>query len=544
MTDTLTQADLALAQLARNGDTNAFIEFVGIDSETGDRVLQAECHQRWQQLRREHERFILYAPIFHAKTMQACYTIAHEIALDTLLTYGIGCSEYREQAVPRVNTVREIVESPRYQALFPHVQRGNPWGDSGFQVRDATREIPPSPNPTCKPFSTFGAVLGSGFTGGVVLDDLMDLENTYSKHMRDRVYKWLKSTLFGRLRGGKGAKPPWLWIIGTAWHSDDAIHRLEDELGIPVETLLEHGNPGRRYIAVLREETTVEAPLWPEHNDAAWVRGKEQELGSIETARQLRNDAKSDTLSYFPWDTTIAVALQRGIDEGACLDVCHWRDDPQTPKFRAGHPKAGQPIPQNEVYIMGVDFGIVADTAHDPTRIVVDAVHVSGERRLAYMLGGHWSGPDTMRRIIETWRMFRCEIWPESVQAQQWMVQFLDDAARNDPTLMDMLGNIHGYKTSYKKADPIVGIPAIATHMEQGRIVLPCDKKSDGTLKLDPRVKELIDECRAWTPHDHAGDWLMAWLCASEGGRQWLAKHVRKPKGKQHVRHVQQTEGV
>jgi hypothetical protein len=104
--------------------------------------------------------------------------------------------------------------------VFPHLRPSKnvalPWTNTQLTVERAIIGKDPS-------------VQGSGVHGNItgariddlILDDILDYENTRTKHARDELMRWILNTLIGRL-----TNEACVWVIGNSWHPEDAMHEL------------------------------------------------------------------------------------------------------------------------------------------------------------------------------------------------------------------------------------------------------------------------------------------------------------------------------
>ena len=84
----------------------------------------------------------------------------------------------------------------------------------------------PGPDPTVAAAGVFNVEAGGGHDF-IVVDDVVTYQNAILKPaMRDAVYDTLESVWFRRIDPGTKTL-----YVGTAWHADDASHRLMAQQG-------------------------------------------------------------------------------------------------------------------------------------------------------------------------------------------------------------------------------------------------------------------------------------------------------------------------
>ncbi len=244
-------------------------------------------HREWQSLITRHDRLVLMAPVEHGKTEQVLTArLLWELGRDPSLRAAVVCNTYI-QAQKIGYALRQHIESnPRLHRVFPGLRPGQRWTSGAFDVRG---------KPTGKDYSVqclgaFGSILGARLDI-IIIDDICDYENTRTALQRRKLHEWVASTLLGRLteRGR-------VIVIGTAWHEEDLLHRLEAR-GAPWVV--------RRYRAIRQDGT----PLWPERWPTERLEAKRKELGSFEFCRQFLNEVYDESTALFkPWWIRIADA--------------------------------------------------------------------------------------------------------------------------------------------------------------------------------------------------------------------------------------------
>lgn len=130
----------------------------------------------------------------------------------------------------------------------------------------------------------------------IVLDDVLNDQNTLTQYQRDKVWRYFVGTLIPM-----NAKQ--YVIIGTAFHRDDLLHRLAPVKDKPV--VLTVGNrrvrfTWKKYRSINWDTKTV---LWPFRHDAFALAGQ-RSLDALLFAREMQNDPVDDASSMFPTTLT------------------------------------------------------------------------------------------------------------------------------------------------------------------------------------------------------------------------------------------------
>lgn len=438
----------------------AFAGVVLRDERTRALVKLAPIHVVWHDLATKHNRLVIWAHVESGKSTQIAiartlWEIGRDPSLRTLIL-----SNTHGQAVKIVRTIGQYAtQSEEVKRVFKKLRpRQTGWKpDSG----SLTFERPTfSKDPTIQATGVHGNVLGSRLDL-VIVDDILDFENTLRPAGRDGLWDWFQATIMGRLTANARVV-----VIGTAHHPDDLMHRFAK-------------HPGWKAVRYPALDDAGE-PRWPERWPKHRIEEARGAMAPVEFARQLMCVARDDTTSKFKREW-IEVALKRG--QGKRL--AHALSD----------------LPDGLKTYTGVDLAVQQHAAADLTSLFTIAVHPDGSREVLCIESGRWSGPDIVRRIFETHMRFRSIVIVENNGAQDFVLQF----ASSQYALP-----IKAFTTGRNKAHPEFGVEGIAAEMEQGKWIIP----NEGG-KTHPEVQAWIDEMLFYDPRSHTGDRLMA--CVAPG---------------------------
>lgn len=373
------------------------------------------------------------------------------------------CSGTKGQAKKIARLIKSYIESSEaLHAIYPNLVPGSPWGESDFTVPRTTLARDPSVQCT----GLHGNILGARIDR-LVLDDILDHDNTRTAHGRKDTKDWIKSTLFGRLtKFGKVRN------IGNAWHPDDLLHELAKMSSWYACA----------YPALLKNGT----PRWPEVWSLERLAKKLEELGPVEFARQLECLARDDSTATFKREW-----VERCIRLGDGISLCDGLVD----------------IPRGYSVYTGVDLAIQQHSAADLTCFFTIAIDPYGNRHVLEIDSGRWQGPDIIEKIKSVHRRFQSIVIVENNAAQEYILQFTRGAS--DVTVFP-------FTTGKNKADPAHGVQSLAVEMYNGKWVIPSDESGD---KLHPEIAAWIDDMYYYDPAGHTGDRLMASWFAREGSR-------------------------
>jgi hypothetical protein len=460
----------ARIKLARNGHLKSFCELVMIDEETGKGIDMAPVHMAWHTLADEYNRLLIWAHVESGKTQQMAvartlWDLGHNHNLRTAIV-----SNTKGQSVKIARAIKSYIESSdNLHAVFPDLLPGKPWGEQQFSVRRKTH----AKDPSVQCAGVHGNILGSRIDR-LVLDDILDYENTRTAHARNDLKHWYKSTLGGRLTASSSIRS-----IGTAWHPEDLLHefaksRLWKAYVYPVVDA--NGNP-----------------RWPERWTPQRISDKLEELGPVEFSRQMLCQARDDASATFKreWIERCLV-LGEGRTMATALSV----------------------LPRGYSTYTGVDLAVQKHDAADYTVFFTIAVDPFGNRHVLEIDSGRWSGPEIVLKIQSCHRRFQSIVIVENNAAQDFILQFSRGASAVP---------VRAFTTGRNKAHPAHGVQSISTEMYNGKWFIP---NMDGAMS--PEVSAWIDEMLYYDPAGHTGDRLMASWFAREGTRMGQKKVKNK----------------
>ena len=428
----------ALARL----DCNTFTELVMRDESTGRNVVQAPCHEAWHEAADDHDRLVLFAHVESGKTNQL--TIARtlwELGRNPNLRIAIVSNTYH-QAEKCVGAVASYIEtSDMLHAIFPDLRPGEPWTRSQVTVKsDVVKK-----DPSLQAVGVHGNILGARLDL-VILDDILDFENTLTPRQRRDLWDWYHATLAGRL-----TEHARVLAIGTAWHPEDILHRWERTDGwkaLRFPVVDEAGNP-----------------TWPERWSRDRIDAKRVELGPLEFARQMLCKARDDAESRFKQEW-----IERCLENGdGCLlsdsardffrkhpeDAPPWWDDEGTEAEEARE-ALGRLLASDHDgrFFTGVDLAVQRHAAADETVLFTIYARKDGRRQVVDLQAGKWTGPEIVQRIVNTYTRFGSIVVVENNSAQDFILQFVREHGVTVPLLP--------FTTGKNKAHPEFGVESIA----------------------------------------------------------------------------------
>jgi hypothetical protein len=462
----------------------AFIEYA-LRNEQDDTVLRnAPFHEEWHEHLEENRLAILICPVEFGKTQQ----VAVGKVLHLLGTHpeqrGAIISVTSTQAEKVLRQVRtEIERNPRVREVFPHLKPSSrdedPWHTSAITVERKTR----SKDPSIQAMGLFGPLVGSRLDW-VILDDILDFENTRTEEQRKKTVDWIDTTVLTRL-----TELARFIMVGTPWHPDDALHVLGARPGFVT----------KRYSAVTNPDDPPKRwiPLWPENWSVRRLLAKRQITPESVFVRKHLCRVRIDSSSRFR-----QVWLDRMVLSGKGRTFL-----PRAPSAYSKGPK----LP----CFTGVDLGAGVEDANALTVLFTLALMPDGRRLVADIESGRWQAPEIIDRLVSVYLRFDSEILVEDNGAQQFL---LDMCQGRVP--------VRGYTTTAsRKFSEKFGVESLAVEMRNGLWILP---SGGAGLSVPDEGKAWMNEALYYDPEAHTGDRLMASWLAREALRKYAAPRVQQ----------------
>lgn len=469
------------AARARSED---FIEYALRDEQTGARIRNAWFHKEWQQHWREHALSLLIAPIEHGKTQQVAGKVLHLLGEDTTRRIAL-VSNTADQAQKllrqvRTNIDRNVAVQEVFPKLVPSENEEDPWHTSMITVQRPTV----AKDPSVQACGVFGPIVGSRLDV-IVLDDVLDFENTRTEEQRKKLVEWFDTTLFTRLAPGGQ-----IIVIGTPWHLEDLLHVLEARPDFK----------SRRYCAVHNpdEDESKWRPIWPEQWPLDRLLLRKRNTEETVFARKYLCRVRRDETSRFKqlWIDR-AMVLGRGRTLLA-----------EAPKTPAGKPlqcftgvDLGPGEQEDNALTVLFTIALLPNAAQAPGRI-------DGRRLVVDVQSGHWKAPEIIDRLFLAWTYFGSWIMVESNGAQRLLTQMCH--GRVPVASFNTTGT--------NKWDEEWGVESLAIEFRNQEWVVPSG--ASGTA-VHPEVKAWLSEMLNYQPSAHTGDRLMASWLAREALRRF-----------------------
>jgi hypothetical protein len=443
-------------------DSSTFVDgFFGYTSAP----FQQAWHLEWNK---PGARVVQWVAIEHGKTQQVTGFALHRLGRDPVNERILWIGAAAEAAYKSTGLIKSAIEKPTpfLRSVFPGLRPGRKkWTQATFSV-DGAKE-------TEKDYSVQTAGVGKQILGGryttVILDDVLNFDTTYTGQQRTKMVKWFFSQIPGRLLEG-GI----IILLGNAWYPDDLMHEAA-ERGY-------HVIRQAAYSEAEDGQIIPESILWPAQWSADRLTKKREELGSIESLRQLGCTPYSAGQGRFQMEW-----FERAMEAGRGLTFVHEYHGPD-PVF------------------LGVDVGISEKEGKDPWGFFAIAVDPKTKRRrLLNAIEERMDGPGGLAMLKDWNQRYAPTTLVENNAAQEFIRQFA--GADGIPT--------RAFTTGKNKADPSFGVPSLGVELEQGMWILPCGDDQSQRMAIKWRT-----QCLAFAPGQHTGDLLMASWFARESARK------------------------
>lgn len=452
-----------------------FVEFAFRHEGTGKRVKNTWFHKEWQQRAREHKKLVVFAPVEHAKTQHlGIAKPLHLLGQDPARRIAV-ISNTEDQAKKNLRSIRQHIESnPLVRAVFPHLKPsshpGDPWSSEAITVERPTI----SKDPSIQVCGSYGNIVGSRLDV-IVLDDILDFDNTRTPEQRKKLIEWFETAVFTRLNDN-GI----ILVIGTPWHQEDLMHVLASRPGFHVERYSGVENPD--------DPPRLWRPIWPAQWSLERLLDRYENTSEAAFLRKYLCRVRVDSAGRFraAWINRM-VALGKG--------RTFVKRPPKTP--------GGSELQ----CFCGVDLGVGENDTNAETCLFTIAVDNRGRRIVVDIEAGRWTAPEIIDRLRRNYMAYDSIIAVEDNAAQKFLVQIANE---DFPVI--------GLTTGKNKHHEEFGVEALAVEIRNGWWVLPSG--ATGSIRgVHEEGRAWVSEMLHYDPTEHTGDRLMASWKAKEAAR-------------------------
>lgn len=461
----------------------------------------------------DHDRSVNMWSVGHSKTFCTAAVTLFLLGKDPTLR-GAIVSATQEQAKKILAVVSDyILHSVELRRVFPKLIPSLRLRDQWTQTAITVERPPGIPDASLIAVGIDGGLPGARLNW-VVVDDILNRENTSTKEGRDKVYTWFDSTVLSRL-DPVGAR---CIVTNTTWHPDDLVHRLEklgwpslrmDVLGnIKVQDDVDWMAEGRKPWDHVELRPATKSPTEenyrlksndpdPDNQKTLWP-GKfsDHYVNVTLRSRHLPHEFNRAYMLTCRDDGT-SMCKQEYIDK--CLKAA--RD--------AGIFSLVSGYSGPNATFTGLDLAISPGEEHDDTAFFTFEARPDGTRVVLDIEIGQWSGPEIMKKLFIKQAAYNSVLRVENNGAQDFIKQFALQENRSLP--------IKAHTTGRAKAHPEHGVQGLFLEMSNGAWLLPNSKGG----KCQSAVQKFIDDCLYYSPTKHTPDSLMASYFAREQARLW-----------------------
>ncbi len=236
-------------------DPNVFPETV-LRDENLNLLRQGEIHTALQDFISNNDRGVIIYPREHGKTTQMLARAVWEIGNNPNIRAKIVSSS-DSIANGRTKAVKQLIETPLYQRVFPGIEPGKEWADSRITVK---RSII-SPEGTLEGYGVRSMATG-GRADLLLFDDPDDEEVAYSEAKRKRNVDRIDNVWLNLLSPTGRA-----YLFCTPWHEKDVAHTRQKSW------------------PTLRFAIENMNPVWPERWGVEQLQNRKVDVGSMAFAR-------------------------------------------------------------------------------------------------------------------------------------------------------------------------------------------------------------------------------------------------------------------
>lgn len=502
----ITRALLRKAAAAR-ANVERFFSFVMREEFGERRRLQALAHQRIVlDFVMSHDRCVIRMPPGFSKTFLMASLTLWLLGNDHTAR-GAVISSTQEQASKPVSMVRDYIEHahdefPELGLTFPKLQRSSNKHDAWTQTKIVVDRPPAIRDPSLVAVGYGGALPGSRLSW-IVVDDILDDENTRTPDGRKKVKRWFDTTVLSR-RDVKGAK---IVVTNTPWHHEDLTYALE-AAGWPTLSLDCDGEitisnapdwdteeirpsimPGEKYRLIAHDPDPRETiPLWPEH-----------------FTRDVL-DSIREAMAEFEYNQLYRM-LPRSDEDAACKRS--WIEKCKAAAREAGVFDLVTEYHGSNPTFTGVDLAIGGGEEHGFTALFTFEILPDKRRRILDIEIDRMRGPEIVRKIAEKTTAYNSIARVENNAAQDFILQFTLD--------MDITVPVRAHTTGRNKVHPEHGVISLFIEIEHGAWLIP----NDPAGRMPDAVEKWVADCVYYRPPpNHTGDVLMASWFAREEARE------------------------
>jgi hypothetical protein len=542
---------LGRARRARE-DVAEFFSLVLREETTRERVAVVPHQRLLFEFVTSHDHCVVRMPVGFGKTYSLTAMGLWQLGREQTAR-GAILSATQGQASKPLMMVRDYIEGVAgdgelrmvFTRLRPTQREGDPWTNTKITVdRPAGIRDP----------SLVAVGLGGSLPGArlswILVDDVLDEENTRTAEQRANVKRWFNSIVLGRrdIRGSRIA------VVNTPWHPQDLTYALEDAgwptLTMEIEGGIEIANTDWDSELIRPAFCTKDARAHrlTAHDSAAYgapltvidSRSKERRLAKPGEPGAEHFDL-DETIPLWPerYGPTEIARLRREfqpfefnhlfkmrcVDEASAHCKPHWFERCKELARKMGIHSLAQGYGGQNLVVTGVDLAFGLGKQHHFSAFFtyelvprIDVLQDDGNvramrnmRRILDVEIGRWTGPEIINRVLDKQRRFNSIVAVETNAAQDLIRQW---ALERDQAVI-----VKAHTTGSNKHHRAFGVESLFIEIENGAWLIPNDNEG----RCHPMVQKWVDACIGYQPPPaHTEDVLVASWIAREQARKVL----------------------
>jgi hypothetical protein len=462
---------------------------------------------------------------------------------------GAVSSSSREQAEKPLSMVQDYIEDeseqfPELHLTFPELRPSRRVKDPWTQHKLVVDRPAGIRDPSLVAVG-FGGKLPGARLSWIIVDDILDEENTRTPAGRAKVKRWFDSTVVAR----KDVEGSRIVVTNTPWDPDDITYALEKSPGpawptitMSIDGIITIANApdwdsdeirpaqltrGDTYRLAAHDSATYGAPLV--RYDAArrdWVPEQEGDVGAVHRDVEERIPLWPEVYHEAKIEE-IRAEYAGATSELNQLYYCRTRTDDDKVReqhvekckrlaIRAGVHRLVKEYRGPWPVVTGVDLAIGQEEKHDRTALftfacvgemVIDDKRYRNLRLILDVDVGRYRGRAIVDKVIEKTTRYGSIARVETNAAQDFLRQWVLD--------VDVAVPIRAHATGVNKHQRIHGVAGVFLELENRAWLIPTDP--DTNLCPEPVQTWIEDILDYKPPPAHTGDALMAsWLARAE----------------------------
>jgi len=509
-------------------DAGAAFEFVMREETTRDRIRLLPHQRLIFDFVATYPRCVLRLPVGFSKTYTMGFLSMFMLGEDPT-TRGAIVSATQGQAEKPFSLVKSYIEqSAELRAVFPKLRPTQRRDEHWTQTKLVVDRPGGIRDPSLVAVGVDGALPGSRLNW-ILVDDILDVNNTATLASREKVAKWFATTVLSRrdIRGSKIVVCNTPWVAPSATDDGDLTYQLE-KAGWPTLTMNAEG----AIFFTNADDFDVDY-IRPSHRNA-WG-DEEHRLTQHDDSELLRkayapNDPPhpsidvEDVITLWP-DKFDREALNRLREDFSPIEfaqlflmVCQdasggkvqkaWIEAAKDLAINLGHFSFKAEWTGPEPTFTGVDLGVGKTKRSDLTALFSFVVLQDRRRLILDIDFGRFRGRQIVDRIIDKHQRFGSIVRVENNAAQDFILQWTRDRDVSIP--------LRAHTTGKNKADPRHGVESLFIEIENGAWIIPAQPGGE----VSKAVQQWLNEMYSYRPDQHTGDVLIAsWLAREQARR-------------------------